>query len=372
MFKSALCVGVALMTLFGCGEPPQENLEPVARPVKSQIIDAPQGSGVRNFPGRIESANQADLAFRVGGTVSVLDVQEGAQVNRGQMLARLDQTDYEITLKDRQATWDRASKDYGRGKELVAEGAISRRDFDQVEANFKTSDAALEQAKQNLDYTFIRAPFTGQVAQRHVDAFEEVGSGQAIYSIIDSKSLEVQIDVPENIILLLSGTGTPGENAANIKVWASFDVATDKRFPMTFKEAATRADAQTQTFKVTFSLPQPDDVTVLPGMTASVTVDLSTLLDEQAIYYLPLTAIVGDNSMSPRVWTIDEENMTVHERKVTLGRMVGSKIEVTDGLEPGLRIITAGAAYLDEGMKVTLMQQNEQAEPREDSDQATS
>ena len=180
------------LSLFGCGEPPQENLEPVARPVKSQIIDAPQGSGVRNFPGRIESANQADLAFRVGGTVSVLDAQEGAQINRGQMLARLDQTDYEITLKDRQATWDRASKDYERGKELVAEGAISRRDFDQVEANFKTSDAALEQAKQNLDYTFIRAPFTGQVAQRHVDAFEEVGPGQTIYSIIDPESLEAE------------------------------------------------------------------------------------------------------------------------------------------------------------------------------------
>jgi RND family efflux transporter MFP subunit len=373
MSKPALCVGVSLMTLFACGEPPLENLEPVARPVKSQIVDAPQGSGVRNFPGRIESANRADLAFRVAGTIELLATQEGAQVTRGQTLARLDQTDFEIALKDRQATWDRASKDFERGKELVAEGAISRRDFDRVEANFKTADAALEQAKQNLDYTFIRAPFAGQVAQRHVDTFEEVRTGQTIYSLIDAESLEVQIDVPENIILLLSATGAePGENASKIKVWASFDVGADKRFPMSFKEAATRADAQTQTFKITFSLAQPEDVTVLPGMTASVTVDLSALVDEQAIYYLPLTAIVGDNTMSPRVWTIDDESMTVHERKVTLGRMVGSKIEVTDGLEPGLRIITAGAAYLDEGMKVTLMQQSEQAEPRDDTDQATS
>ena len=372
MSKPTLFVAVTLMSLVGCGEPPQVNLEPVARPVKSQIVDSPQGSGVRNFPGRIESANQADLAFRIGGTITVLAVQEGVAVGRGQILARIDQTDYEITLKDRQATWDRASKDFERGKELVAEGAISRRDFDRVEANFKTSDAALEQAKQNLDYTLIRAPFAGQVAQRHVDAFEEVQPGQTIYSIIDAQSLEVQIDVPENIILLLSAAGRPGENADKINVWVSFDVRTDQRFPMTFKEAATRADAQTQTFKVTFNLSQPDEFTVLPGMTASVTVDLSSLLDEQAIYYLPLTAIVGDNSMSARVWTIDEANMTVHERKVTLGRMVGSKVEVTGGLEPGLRIITAGAAYLDEGMKVTLMQQSEQAEPREDSDRATS
>ena len=372
MSKPTLFVAVTLIILFGCSEPPQENLQPVARLVKSQIIDSPQGSGVRNFPGRIESANRADLAFRLNGTITELAVQEGVQVRLGQILARLDQTDYQITLKDRQATWDRASKDFDRGKELVTEGAISRRDFDQVEANFKTADAALEQAKQNLDYTIIRAPFAGQIGQRHVDAFEEVQPGQTIYSMIDAQSLEVQIDVPENIILLMSGAGRPGENASKINVWVSFDVGSDRRFPMTFKEAATRADAQTQTFRVTFDLPQPDDITVLPGMTASVTVDFSKLIDKQAIYYLPLTAIVGDNTMSPRVWTIDEANMTVHERKITLGRMVGSKIEVTAGLEPGLRIITAGAAYLDEGMKVTLMQQSEQAEPPEEPDQASS
>jgi len=162
--------------------------------VKSQVIDSPQGSGVRNFPGRIESANRADLAFRLNGTITELAVQEGVQVGLGQILARLDQTDYQITLKDRQATWDRASKDFDRGKELVAEGAISRRDFDQVEANFKTADAALEQAKQNLDYTIIRAPFAGQIGQRHVDAFEEVQPGQTIYSMIDAQSLDVHID----------------------------------------------------------------------------------------------------------------------------------------------------------------------------------
>ncbi|MFT6318369.1 MAG: hypothetical protein ACJAWG_003022, partial [Candidatus Azotimanducaceae bacterium] len=66
MSKPMLCVGLSIMMLYGCGGPPLENLETLARPVKSQIIDAPQGSGVRNFPGRIESANRADLAFRVG------------------------------------------------------------------------------------------------------------------------------------------------------------------------------------------------------------------------------------------------------------------------------------------------------------------
>jgi RND family efflux transporter MFP subunit len=355
---------VGLVSIAGCGEAPVEDAGQVIRPVKSIVVASPEGSGVRNFPGRIDSANRADLAFRVSGTVAELAVNEGESVAKDQVLARLDPTDYQITLRDRQATWDRSSKDFERAKELVDEGAISRRDFDTVEANFKVSDAALAQAKQNVDYTILRAPFEGNVAERHIEAFEEIRVGQNIFSMIDRSSLEVTVDVPENIILLLPSASNPGDQAANIGVWASFDVAPERRFELQFKEAATRADAQTQTFEVTFSLPAPKEVTVLPGMTASVTVDLSKALNEQVVYYVPITAVVADTKLNSRVWIVDEATMTVHERPVTLGRMVGSSVEVTDGLEPGLRIVTAGAAYLAEGMQVTLMKQSEQAEPR--------
>lgn len=356
---------VLLLSLFGCGAPPEEEAGPVARPVKSMVVESPAGSGVRNFPARIDSANKADLAFRVAGTVAQLSVSEGAAVSRGQVLARLDQTDLQITLRDRQATWDRASKDFERATELVEQGAISRRDYDLVEANFKTADAALAQAKQNIDYTSLRAPFDGTIANRHVQAFEEVRVGQNIFSIIDRSSLEVKFDIPENIIMLLPSASEPGERAAEIDVWAAFDVAPDRRFKLQFQEAATRADAQTQTFEVTFSLPTPDDVTVLPGMTASVTVDLSRAINEASVYYVPVTAVTGSNDLEPRVWTVDNANMTVHAQPVTVGRMVGSSLEITDGLEPGVRIVTAGAGYLAEGQQVTLLKESEQAEPRE-------
>jgi RND family efflux transporter MFP subunit len=362
--RKTLTAIVSLAPLLGCGDAAIEDTGPVIRPVKSIVVASPQGSGVRNFPGRIDSANRADLAFRVRGTVAELGINEGQDVARGDVLARLDQTDFQIVLRDRQATWDRTEKDLNRARELVDEGAISRRDFDTVEANFKTADAALDQAKQNLEYTTLRAPFDGNIADRHVEAFEEIRGGQIIFSMIDRSSLEVTLDVPENIILLLPSAGRQGDRAANLNVWASFDVWPERRFELQFKEAATRADAQTQTFEVTFSLPAPQDVTVLPGMTASVTVDLSKALNEKSVYYVPITAVSADNELTSRVWTVDEASMTVHGRLVTLGRMVGSSVEVTDGLEPGLRIVTAGAAYLAEGMQVTLLKQTEQAEPR--------
>jgi RND family efflux transporter MFP subunit len=179
-----LLFGFLSVLLSGCAKPPVEEAGPVSRPVKSMVVSAPSGSGVRNFPGRVDSANKADLSFRVSGTVAKLEVTEGERVKRGDTLAQLDQTDFLIALKDRQATFDQADKDYGRARELVDRGAISRRDFDTVEATFKTAQAALEQAQQNVDYTILRAPFDGTIAERHVDAFEEVVAGlTSIFSI---------------------------------------------------------------------------------------------------------------------------------------------------------------------------------------------
>jgi multidrug efflux pump subunit AcrA (membrane-fusion protein) len=124
-----------------------------------------------------------------------------------------------------------------------------------------------------------------------------------------------------------------------------------------------RADAKTQTFEATFNLAKPNELTILPGMTADVTVDLSKVLSE-AIHYIPVTAVSANSGLEARVWTVDEETMTVHEQNISVGRMLGSSIAVTDGLEIGSRIVTAGAAFLAEGMKVTLMKEVEQAESR--------
>ena len=361
---------IACLALVACAEAPTETTDFGARPVKSMVVLSPAGSGIRNFPGRIDAVSRAVLAFRVPGTVAQLSIKTGEDVTKGQVLAQLDQTDFQIALREQQARFDRAEKDYDRAKELVDNGAISRRDFDTIEAGYKTDGAALEQVQQNLEYTILRAPFNGNIALRHIDAFEEIQVGQSIFSIIDPSLLEVKFDIPENLVLLLPGRRSEDQPKI-VNVWATFDAAPQLRFQLEFKEVATRADAQTQTFEVTFSLPAPDSVTVLPGMTASVMVDLSKALKQQSVYYVPLTAVAGTNELNPRVWTVDEDSMTVHQRRVSIGRMIGSSVEVTDGLEPGLRIVTAGAAYLAEGMKVTLLQQSEQAEPRSDDLEST-
>jgi multidrug efflux pump subunit AcrA (membrane-fusion protein) len=132
------------------------------------------------------------------------------------------------------------------------------------------------------------------------------------------------------------------------------------------KEVATKADSQTQTFRVTLTMPQPTEFQVLPGMTANVQVDFSNVIAADYAKWVPITAVQADGALDARVWKIDPDTMTVNSHPVKIGRMSGRRIEVTDGLYGGEEIVTVGAPYLSEGMRVTRLAKREQAVPRED------
>ncbi|MCP4996921.1 MAG: efflux RND transporter periplasmic adaptor subunit, partial [Gammaproteobacteria bacterium] len=197
-----------------------------------------------------------------------------------------------------------------RGKELVDKGAISKLNFDQLEANYRTSLAALELARQELAYTELKAPFTGSIGQRDVENFEEIKSNQPIFYLQNVNQLDVAIDLPENLVRSLQkdeqdGNKDRSEKAALAKTYASFEGRAQEQFPLVFKEVATRADSQTQTFRVTFTMPQPDEFRVLPGMTASVYLDLSSLINPDTARWVPITAVVADSGLESQIWVLD-------------------------------------------------------------------
>ncbi len=352
------------LLLVGCSQGEEPAAVETPRPVKTVVVEAPEAGGVRRFPARIDALNKAELSFRVPGTIQELPVKEGDRVEEGQLLAALDPTDFEIAVKDAQASFDRADSDYKRAQELVKKDFISRSDFDAKEAQFKNAQAALEQAKQDLSYTKLTASFPATVAKRYVQRFEEVQAKQPVLAVHDSSQLEVKIDVPENVILRLRPPGSDRPQTGRVPVTASFDNRPGKEFDLTMREVATRADPATQTFQVTFTMPAPKDFLVLPGMTATVTADFSKVAVSDSVFYLPAAAVTADESLGPFVWVVGEKQMRVHKTPVKVGRLVGWSIEIKGGLEPGSRVVTAGVGYLAEGMKVRLLPEREEAEPR--------
>lgn len=367
-----LCLIVASVWLVGCSEPPAPVGEPPARPVKSVLLDAGGAGGLRHFPARIEASQRAELAFRVPGSVAELAVREGDRLQAGDPVARLDPRDYQLVVNDRQAVFDKARKNYDRGRELVETGALSQVDFDRLEADFKQARTALEAARQDLAYTTLTAPFAGVVGRRQVEAFEEVQARQPIITLQNIEQLEVRFDVPESILRGLrggqgAGPGSDGQAAREqVRVRVSFDDRPGESFPLRFKEIATKADAQTQTFEATYLLDAEVGGVILPGMTATVTAELGEMLPASPVFLLPLAAVVGATDLTPGVWVVDEATMTTQSRPVRVGRVQDRRIEVLDGLQSGDRVVTAGAAYLAEGMAVVLMPEREQAVPRDD------
>jgi len=358
-----------LMLVFfttGCNKKQEVKQVEEVRPVKTIVVKAPDAGGIRNFPGRIDANKKAELAFRVSGKVKELLVKEGDRVNEGDIIAKLDATDFQIDVNDKKASFTRTSNDYKRGKNLVKDGNISKMDFDKLEANFLSAKAALNLAKQQLAYTELKAPFNGVVARRYIQNFEEIQAKQEIITLNDNDILEVKFDLPENLILRIQreeGVDDIEESKAkhNIPVVAMFNSQKDREFSLTFKEMSTKADASTQTFSMTYTMPKPNDMVVLPGMTAMVRVDLSDYIRRESIFYLPVSAVVADVALQGTVWLVDEKNMQVEPVSVKVGTMRGNRIQIKEGIDAGQRVVVAGVPFLYKGLKVTLMKGSEQA-----------
>ena len=367
---TTLFVGTSL--LGGCAEeaPPAEIS---SRPVKMYTVEGPGDQAIRNFPGSVDATQRADLSFRVSGQLQEILVRQGENVIKGQTLARLDPTDFKIVLEDRQATFDNAERNFQRAKELIKDGNISKLDYDRMEADFRTASAALTAAKQDLDYTELRAPFSGTVSRREVEVFEEVIGKQVIFRFANMAQMDIAIDLPEAFVRSIrpkeddfeAGQSLEQEGE-NVTALASFEGREDTSFTLKIKEVATKADPQTQTFTVTFTMPQPDDFRVLPGMTANVLVDFSKIIALEYSKWVPISAVQANEGLDARVWKLNPADMTVHSHAVQIGRMSGDRVEVLNGLSGGEEIVSVGAAYLSEGMKVTRMTTGEQAVPRED------
>ena len=212
-----VCIIPILLFITACDEQQKTQTKEPLRPVRTILASASNGIAGRDFPGIVIAENRADIAFRVSGKLKELLVKEGEKVVKGQVIARLDQTDFKIELKDKQATYDKSKANFTRSVTLLEPGHISQREFDEIKAAYSTADAHLRAAKQNLIYTELKAPFDGSITKSYVDNFEEVMARDKIVTLQDLKSMQVEIDIPESLMINVNRSGEQR------KIHATFD-----------------------------------------------------------------------------------------------------------------------------------------------------
>jgi RND family efflux transporter MFP subunit len=283
-------------------------------------------------------------------------VNEGDKVEKVQVIARLEQTDYKIQLNDKQASYDKSKSNFTRSATLLEPGHISQREFDEIKAAYSTANAHLQTAKQNLIYTELKAPFDGSITKTYVDNFEEVAAKNTIATLQDLKAMEVEIDVPESLMIHVRR----GEQQRQIH--ATFDAIKDKKFPLTFREVSAQADETTHAYKVRFSLPSIENYTILPGMTATVVADKVSGIDgsgTESEIIVPSHAVLED-SKGRFVYIAEPQSASsmtgvIHRRNVTTSRLTNAGLTITSGLDPDDLVVTAGMSKMQEGLSVRLM-----------------
>lgn len=341
---------ISFIHLAGCGG--EENIDTgqVIRPVKTATVKG-FSQGEHIFPGTVEAGRKLIMSFRVSGRLIELPIKEGENVKKGQLIAKLDPKDYQIALKKVQAQFDKAEADYKRYQSLYERNAVPKADLDLYRSQRDVAKSVLDEAKTNLSYTILRAPFGGRIGNRYVENYMDVQAQQKIADINDNSTMEIKVDFPENLLLSIKSYS----EQLKIEHFAEFETEDIKSYPLKLKEVASRADPQTQTFKVTFEMPHPEDITLLPGMTARVRtlVRLKDNAEMDIPITVPAIAVVGDPGSGNFVWYVNKEKLTVHRKTVKVGEMSGSAdINILEGLQGGEIIVTAGLSQLEEGMKV--------------------
>jgi RND family efflux transporter MFP subunit len=344
-----LLIACTLAISTGCEKehtaPPQ-----VVRPVKMLTIEGPGTTSQREYPATVKATQQSDMGFEVSGRIVEFLVNEGQTVEKGAVLARLDDRDYQADLEKARANQRKAVADLDRSLSIYKQdkGAISKGAIQSDRRAKEVTDAAVRQAEKAVEDTELRAPFDGYVARKLVEDFANVQAKEPVLILQDISQLEVEVSVPERDI----ARGVPGQSPEKItervKPRVKITSIPGRTFPAQVKEFATTADPSTRTFQVRLVFERPEDVSILPGMTARV---ISNVVKD-AVISIPLIAAQSDAELQAFVWKVDPESMTVSRQPVTLGPVHESQVDIETGLAPGDTIATSGLRYLEEGMQV--------------------
>lgn len=339
----------------GCSDQHKQT-QAVFRPVKVFRIGEPVINGVRNFAGEIRARYEAPLSFRVAGKLLARKIDVGDRVRKGQPLAILDSSDYQLAVKSLKAQLAAAQTDsnflrddLARYRELLAQQVISPPEFERHETAYTTArektaalEAELGQAHNQLSYTELHADRDGVVTALQAEAGQVLAAGQTVVKLAQLDEKEIHFDVPEHRLPEIQR-----QQDVSVSLWAD----DKRRLKAKIREIASAADPASRTYRAKATLLEGMDAAQL-GMTATVHIAVNT----STRIAIPLSAVHTRQNQPdhPEVWLVDEQTATVRAVPVRLGETLDGERIAVEGLAAGQLLVSAGVQRLAEGQRVRL------------------
>lgn len=309
-----------------------------------------QGIVKKEFTGMVEPVEYATLAFPLSGQLKQLKVVEGDRIKRGQLIATIGTTVYDLDLATQKAAYETARAERERNIRLLEHEAISRQAFEISEANFQKALSAYEIAQSNLQDTRLIAPFDGSIERRLVEPYQQISAGQSIVVLVNTNELRIRFSMPDAYLYLLHSP----EQHYQVK----FDNYPERWFNARLEEFL---DISTYSTGIPVTLSMNDttfaDTTydIKPGFTCTIrmTSDITPYLDKP-LTNIPMSAVFTKNEDERTyVWVV--RNGSVQSREVTVYAPTDDDdLLIESGLQEGERIVTAGVYQLTEGEKVRI------------------
>ncbi|TGQ65045.1 efflux RND transporter periplasmic adaptor subunit [Mesorhizobium sp. M00.F.Ca.ET.186.01.1.1] len=340
---------LALSALAACSKSDEKPPE-IIRPVLSVVIE-PQTSRTFGFAGSIEPQVSADLAFRLLGRVVSRDVKVGDIVTKGTTIAALDPTALELSvqaakaeLSNAEAQFANAAASEERQRQLLASANTSQAVFDAAHQERKAAEASVERAKaalaksqEQLGYARLFSDFDGVVTAVGAEVGQTVSPGQTVVTVARSDLREAVVDIPDRLTGDLTA-GTPFQ----VILQSLPTIQTEAKL----REIAPQAEGSTRTRRVRLTLTDPPQAFRLGS-----TVTATRMTKVVPTIELPLSALFEKNGAA-KVWIVDPKTSSVSTHEIKIVAKNGDTFTVADGLEAGMRVVTAGVHSLAEGQKV--------------------
>ena len=348
-----LPVAVAAAFLSAC-QPETQSSAPEARPVRTVTVVKRDIGETVTYTGRIEAENETRLSFRIGGRMVERSANVGDRVEPGQVVAKLEPQNELNALRSAQAAvaaaqaqFNEAKANYGRQKFLLSRDVASRVQYERAEqtqetarAQLNSAEAQLKTAEDQVSDTELKADAGGIVIATAAEPGEVVQAGQLIIRVAPKGGRDAVFDVPGQVL-----RSAPSEPLVKVSLTDDPAVTTIGRV----REVSPQADPVTRTFEVKVGLTDPP-----AAMRLGATVIGSVQLDTSPTIEIPATALT-EFDRRPAVWVVDPSSLTVSLRNVDVLRHNPATVAISNGLDTGEIVVTAGAQALHPGQKTRLL-----------------
>ncbi len=287
----------------------------------------------------LEAEQEAIVVAQVRGIATKLLVEEGDQVAKGQIIAKLEDDQYRIEASRAKATLDRLYNDFQRNKELFEKNLLSAEAYENSRFEYESQKAAYELAELNLKNTEIRSPISGMISERFIKAGNMVGMDEQIFKVTDFDPLQALLYVPEHELSKIR---------KNQKAMLKVDALPGQEFTGYVQRISPIVDPSTGTFKVTVQINDELD-RLRPGMFGRIKIVYDT---HSNTLMIPKAAIINED-VNQTVFVVRGD--TVYKKNIITGYANGVNVEVLSGLDDGEMVVTVGQGSLIDSAKVTVV-----------------